>query len=381
MTSVFQGLSLLALVAVEVSGILGSPRPGLAGSGLAVAAALAGFAVGSLGAIKRRAFPAVLSTVLLALLAASAGGLDWLQPGGPAVLGSFVASGAAAIRLPRRESVLVAVVALLALVVPAFLASGHTAGAVLLTGTGVLAFYAMGDLAHRLRVGQDLASRLLDELEASQAERAEAAALAERERIAREMHDVLAHSLSGLVLQLEVARLLSQQEGNAPTMASAIERALQLGKSGLAEARRAIGVLRDAELPGPEALGPLVADFERDAGIPCSLDVSGTARSLSAAARLAVYRVSQESLTNVRRHAHAERVEVRLVYEPEGTRLTVEDFASAASTVVPLETDTSNGNGGGYGISGMRERAELLGGRLEACRTAGGFRVELWVPS
>ena len=378
MTYVFRGLALFALVAVELGGIFGTPHPALAGSGLAVTLALIAFAVGSLGAVAGAPIRSSRVTALLALLATSAGALYWLQPNGPAILGSFVGAGAAALRLPRRSSGFVAGMALVALAAPLAFATGHSPGDVLLISTGVLGFYAMGELAQRLRTGQELASRLLAELEASQAERAEAAALAERERVAREIHDVLAHSLSGLVLQLEAARLLARREGTDPAIASAVDRSLHLAKSGLAEARGAIGVLRDAELPGPEALEPLAADFARDTGIACAFELSGAPRPLSPATRLALYRVAQEALTNVRRHARPEHVEVRLAYGDGGACLTVEDIGAEDRELSPVAPGS---DGAGYGITGMRERAELLGGHLDACPTATGFRVELWVPA
>jgi signal transduction histidine kinase len=186
------------------------------------------------------------------------------------------------------------------------------------------------------------------------------------------MHDVLAHTLSGLVLQLEGARLMASREGADPELAEAVDRAHRLARTGLDESRRAIGMLRGDELPGPERLDALARDFERTSDVPCGLEVTGPRRERGSDARLAVYRVAQEALTNVRKHAHPERVELHLGYEPEGTRLTVEDFGAVAPAAAA---------NGGYGLAGMRERAELLGGRLDAAATPSGFRVELWVPA
>jgi len=90
-------------------------------------------------------------------------------------------------------------------------------------------------------------------------------------------------------------------------------------------------------------------------------------------ARLTLYPTAQEALTNVRKHARPQWVELRLAYEPAGTRLTIEDFGGNGAT--PLS------DSGGYGLTGMRERAELLGGQLRAGPTGTGFRVELWVPA
>jgi signal transduction histidine kinase len=115
-----------------------------------------------------------------------------------------------------------------------------------------------------------------------------AAALGERQHLAREMHDVLAHSLSGLVLQLEGARMLAAQSPADPRLGGVIDRAHHLAKTGLQEARWAIGMLRDEELPGPERLAALVEEFERDSGIPSTLTVTGQQRDLGSGTRLAL---------------------------------------------------------------------------------------------
>jgi signal transduction histidine kinase len=106
--------------------------------------------------------------------------------------------------------------------------------------------------------------------------------------------------------------------------------------------------------------------------------VNGTPRELGSEARLAVYRTAQEALTNVLRHSAADRVEIVLDYEDDGTRLVVRDYGPGAP--VAVGPGRAGGPGTGYGLTGMRERAELLGGRLNAQPTADGFRVELWLP-
>jgi signal transduction histidine kinase len=185
----------------------------------------------------------------------------------------------------------------------------------------------------------------------------------ERVQLARELHDVLAHSLSALALQLEGTRLLARDRGADPEVVEGLERAHHLAVSGLAEARQAIAALRGDDLPELEDLAK---------GFPgASFSVSGTPRDASSEARLALYRTAQEALTNVRRHSASERVDLRLDYADDGTTLTVQDHGVAPPII----------NGAhGYGLTGMRERAELLGGRLNAGPTDDGFRVELWLP-
>jgi signal transduction histidine kinase len=214
-------------------------------------------------------------------------------------------------------------------------------------------------------------------LEASQAAQAQTAAAAERGRLAREMHDVLAHSLSALALQLESTRLLARERGVDHDVARAVDQAHHLAASGLQDARRAIATARGDELPGPERIGVLAEAFQEQSGLPVALDIRGQPHELPPDARLAVYRTAQEALTNVRRHATAERVAIELDYQPGSTVLVVEDHAKSGTPppVAPVPAT------GGYGLTGMRERAELLGGELRAEPTAEGFRVELRLPA
>ena len=200
--------------------------------------------------------------------------------------------------------------------------------------------------------------------------REQAAATRERERLAREMHDVLAHTLSGLTVQLEATRLLAEQRPGDPAIVEAVTRAHRLARDGLLEARRAVSALR-GDVPGPAQLEQLLHDFEVESGIRCRLDVEGTPVPLRPEAQLALYRTAQEALTNVRKHADATSVALRLSWSRRGAELTVEDEGIPKPSLAP----------GGYGLDGIRERAALVGGSLEAGPTEGGFRVRLRVPA
>jgi signal transduction histidine kinase len=371
MLQAMRPLGLVAIVLVEITGAQAHPRPGLTGEHLGILLALVGFAAGVVGVMRSRRRSVGAQAPFFAALVLSSATLVALQPKGPAVLGAFIAVAATALRVPGRPGVAIVVLALVALPVAEIVGKDRSVYGAALQELGVVAFYVVARLAGRLAEGQEQAQRLLRELEETRDAQARAAVLAERQRLAREMHDVLAHALSGLALQLEGARLRAGGHDD-PELVASLERAHHLARSGIEEARRAIGMLRDDELPGPERLPALVTEFERDTGIPASITIAGTSHPLDSDARLTLFRTAQEALTNIRKHARAERVELELAYEQSGARLSVEDFGGPGG---------AGANGGGYGLTGMRERAELLGGTLAAGPTAAGFRVELWVPA
>ena len=366
----------LAAIAVVLAGAYNSdPTPGGHGVHLAVGLALAIFALAAIALVGLAEPDDSLLIPLLAVVVVAATVLVGLQPDGPGFLGVFPAVSVAALRLPGRVAYAIAGLGVVALAVAWVLAGGsRSVIGVVLNEFGVLAFFVLALFVRRHREANDRARQLIDELTETRAAQARAAALAERHRLAREMHDVLAHSLSGLVLNLESARLLAEREGADRRLSGAITRAQRLAKDGLDEARRAIGMLRDDALPGPERLADLVAEFELDTGIPCRFVVDGDERELGADGRLTLYRVAQEALTNVRKHADPDRVDVRLAYEPSRTSLTVDDHRTAGGR-------PPAGDGTGYGLTGMGERAELLGGALTAEPTDDGFRVTLWIPA
>jgi signal transduction histidine kinase len=363
------------IIVATVAACRTHPGPGLDGRGLAISAALAAFAAGGLGALATRDRRGAVPVAALVVLLAGSAALMWLQRGGVAIIGIFAGVFLFTRQVPRRFEIPLYAAGMVLLVVPAV--AGHMGPALseVLGSVAVVGFFGMSLLARRLRQANQQADELLAELERTRAAEARAAGLAERQRLAREMHDVLAHSLSGLMLQLEGARMLAAEDADDPRLPAAIERAHHLAQAGLDEAGRAIGMLRGDELPGPERLPSLAAQFQQDSGVPCQYTVSGEARVLGSEARLAVYRVAQEALTNVTKHTSPGHVAVSLAYEPASTRLTVEDFAANGGRPDPA------GHGGGYGLTGMRERAELLGGTLTAAATGTGFRVELQLPA
>ena len=364
------------------------PAPGARGTGLAVSVALAGVVAGLAVAIYSLKGPLTTHGWAIALLLLSSGSLVWLQPRGNAGLAAVTeALILLSARLTQRPRVLAGLLAAVfaALIVETSLAWHQVAATSFVLCLPLLSACVLAVLVQRLREAKVQAESLLAQVEANRGAEALAAALAERQHLAREMHDVLAHSLSGLMLQLEGVRLLARSGTPDPRLAQAADRAHELAKDGLTEARHAIGMLRDEQLPGPDALGTLTDQFAEHCGVPCTFTMSGRPHGVRPDARLALYRVTQEALTNIVKHADAERVEVRLDYGDEQVGLTIEDFADSVPAALPaLGTtvdETIARSGSGYGLTGMRERAELLGGTLHAAATATGFRVELRVPA
>jgi signal transduction histidine kinase len=371
------GAALLALLLVGM--LLSTPSPSLHGEGLASLIGLTGFV--ALFAIELIADPGTVRWVtcfalgvsLCAILVAA------VQPGGTAIVGCYAAVGLAARRLPRTNALIVTVPTVVLVMAMVLGGASDRVFTGLWVGVGFAFTFTVSRFA---QVGEEQHRReraLIEEEKRSLAARTEAAALAERGRIARELHDVLAHSLSALAVELEGARMLARSRGADPGLELAIERAHQHATAGLDDARSAIEALRGDDLPGPERLGAMADGFAAEQDVPCRLEVTGEPRPLASEARLAIYRTAQEALTNVRKHAEPERVDLRLDYSGAGTRLEIADHGLGAEVSGRGDGPLSEA-GAGYGVSGMRERAELLGGRLEAGPTADGFRVELWLP-
>jgi signal transduction histidine kinase len=327
---------------------------------------------------RRAPVPLPVRSALFMVMLAGSTTLAWLAPTGPGFLTGLITAGAAP-RFPEHLGRIAVAATLVSLACAGFLGAHLPLTTVAVNVLGAASFYRVGLFAARLRARTDQAERLLAELERSRAAQLHAATLAERQRLAREMHDVLAHSLSGLLLHLEGAKLLAADESVDPRLRDTVDRAHHLANSGLREARQAISTLRDEDLPGPERLPFLVDEFRGDTGIPAELAVTGTPRPLPAQARLTLFRVAQEAMTNAVRHATPSRIDVRLGYDRAGTRLTVEDVGGTVPA--GAGSDGSDGSDDGYGITGMRERAELLGGTLSAGPTGSGFRVTLWLPT
>jgi signal transduction histidine kinase len=310
-------------------------------------------------------YPGVPPAVPLALTlfsAAVAGHLRW----GLLITGMFMVAGFVVVWFKEGEPLLS--------VLTSFLQQAGLLVALLLLGEAVRSRRAwQAEVRERL-------ARVEAERELDAARRVER----ERLRIARELHDVLAHTIAVIIVQASVAAdVLGSGHGQARDTAVAAEALGAIraaSREAMAELQATVGVLRAgdgqaaplAPSPGLAQLGDLVA-AARAGGLAVEVVTDGDPVPLPAAVDLTAYRIVQESLTNVGRHARAARATVRLGYRPGALAVEVDDDGAGAGP--------AGGSGGGFGLTGMAERAEALGGRFEAGRRpGGGFRVGAVLP-
>jgi signal transduction histidine kinase len=376
-------LGLLFIAFVVTASAQTHPAPGLHGTGLAVTLLLAAYAAAVLTAISVRwARRGLAAQAIMACLIGGCGvALAVLQPHGPAEIAPSMGVWIAAVRMPPFPAAATAgaITAGLALAVGL---TGHPAVQSAVTATLLCVLLAViGQFLRRGRESQDRTELLMAQLQDAREAEAAAAALAERSRIAGELHDVLAHSLSALAIQLQGARKLAGRETVSAALRGTIERSAELAKAGLADARQAVGALRGDRLPTLEQLGVLVEDFRRDTGSDATLRIDGTSRPLPAQASLALFRGAQEALTNVTRYAPGATTAVTVSYRTDRTVLTVEDHLPGNGQAAEPRTNLLAGAGGGHGLAAMRERTQRAGGTARSGPTADGWLVELEVPA
>ncbi|MFF0270289.1 sensor histidine kinase [Kribbella sp. NPDC004536] len=215
--------------------------------------------------------------------------------------------------------------------------------------TAVLVAFGLNRRQYEVQARQT--EQLLQQTQLAQNEHARAAALEERGRIARDLHDVLAHSLGALSVQLEVAEALLEERGDTAGALERVRRSRRLAVQGLTEARSAVAALRVDEVPElPAALAALAEQHIADHGIAVTLTVTGQ-RKLESEVTVALLGAAREALTNAAKHAPGQIVDMRLVYN-HGVELSVRNKGVTS--------------GEGFGLAGMRERLALVGGTLTA---------------
>jgi signal transduction histidine kinase len=299
--------------------------------------------------------------------------LDWEQNDGPGFVVGYLALAGLALRAPRRTALLAGAPIVVGIAaadahdsanpVSTILAAVLSAGFLFVT-SAVAAFSR--DAHHRAE------ARLAREAAVREA-REQMATLAERSRLARELHDVLAHSLTGLFLQLEAARLLAASTAADVRLAGHIGNAHRLAQGGMLSARRALEALRGDEVPGPANLPELISQMASTWGIPMTFGVEGVPRPLVPEAGLTVYRAVQEALTNAAKHAgRGARVSVTLSWEPDSLEVSVTDSGGDGVGAGLMSS--------GFGLTSMVQRAAAHGGSLDFGPTGAGFRVRLRLP-
>ena len=314
---------------------------------------------------------------------------SWVRVRAPVYLGMIAGSSLVAVPTDLADFVPAAIGLLVLAGTPVFplrLAGAAAFGAVLLIGAGTLIVPAergavisavaltfvcgLGGLSRRqYRVSEAQARALLEERIAVEQERAQVAGLSERSRIARDLHDVLAHSLGGLVIQLEAVDALLES-GRAGEARDRVRGARKLAVSGLEEARRAVSALREPDQPISMAVAAL-AETHRAIGGQVAVRGDPDRGVLSVAGRVAVRRAVQELLTNARRHAPGAPTTLDLDWDDNMLTITAATAAGRA--------DDGPTPGGGHGLAGMRERVSEAGGSMTV-RPGPPFEVVLRLP-
>jgi signal transduction histidine kinase len=242
---------------------------------------------------------------------------------------------------------------------------------ILLGGLAALLGGAVVGITRRQAVERtEQLARMQVEMARTEVERSRAELLTERNHLGREIHDVLAHTLAALALQLEAfSTVVDAEPSTSPAVRQQLERTRLLVHEGLEEARGAVLALRDEPAPVGEQLRKLCAQQQaafRESGIPVALP---------APAVVGLYRVAQEALTNIMKHAPGAPTSVDLRWLPDSVGLTIENATPAAATPTPLSR-----SGGGFGLRGIAERLELLHGLVESGPTTSGWRVRARIP-
>lgn len=328
-------------------------------------------------ALRRRGPLAVLTVTGVANISANVFGYHTGLSG----LGVLVALYSVAAHADRRDSVIAAGITVAGITVAIAMAPTGVPAAAFVGNYVLFAIaWVVGDSLRNRRAYVAALEERAEHLERSRAEESRAAVATERARIARELHDVVAHSMSVMVVQAGAARrvIAHDQDGAVEALAS-IE---GVGRRALDELRRSLGVLRDE---GGDSFGttplPSVADLDHlvtqtsEAGLDVDFTIEGEPRPVPAGVGLSAYRIVQEALTNALRHAGPATATVRLRYGPEDIELEVRDDGRGAASAL------DGGGPAGHGLLGMRERVQLFDGELRVGdRPGGGFGVWARIP-
>jgi signal transduction histidine kinase len=304
-------------------------------------------------------------------------------PGGTGLISAMLAMGYVGYAAPPRRSMLAVTAAVAVFVGTDVALHGVAWDSVFFPAVFYPARWA-GRLVSRERERSARLVELTAQLDAQRESAAWAAAQEERARIAREVHDAVAHSVSVMTLQIGgLRRQLDDTLAERPAEREVLLGLERLGRETVQELRSLVGILRapgpaeasTAPVPSLSRAAEVVRDV-RAAGLDVELEVVGETRELPRALDLSAYRILQEALTNVLRHAPGSTARVRVEYTPDGVHITVRDDGGR----VAVEGTAGHDGVGGHGLVGMRERARMFGGTLAAGRVDGGFEVRAHLP-
>ena len=381
LTRLFGIIRACGLVVVLVTVSLASPRPGTDGVRavvITVALVLSGLAWVAWILSDR---VEVLKAGSLVAMGAAGGVLAGVSPNSPAMAVGCAAVFSAGVRLRVEFSLGVLAEILAGFLISALVTRAPT-GALLGYPFAFAGFWCIALTRREFAIRAEQAEHMLAETQRAREAEMQAAALAERTRIARDIHDVLAHSLAAVSVNLQAAEGLLASDtlpADHPELVKAIEcidRAGTLTREGLAAARRAILALREDAAPLPDQLASLAAQYQAAGDTAITFTVTGEPRPLPEQASQVAYRTAQEGLTNARKHAPGQPVALGLAFEPARVTVSVAGPLPPADDHKPLAA-----TGAGAGLTGLKERAALAGGTLEAGPAGGTWRIDLTIPA
>jgi signal transduction histidine kinase len=370
-------MRLTAIVVVGVSLGLHPPRGTLGVAAVITCGGVAGVGIVAwilldscppLARYRDRWLPAVLGIVAVAGAFAAVTGKG--GNGGGMIAVAAIALVAAGVELELAWSVALTVVAILALEIGGLVFPGASLAALLGYAAGMAACLLLGRNRRGFQVQAEQAAALLAQQQRLLAEQRRGDVLDERARIAREIHDVLAHSLGALGIQIQAARAVLTDHRDIDRALEVLATAQRMASDGLVETRRAVHALRADTMSLQEELARLADTHRQRYHVPASCEVTGEPAALPPEVTIALLRTAQEALVNAAKHAAGEAVSMHLEYGAGDVRLTVVSDLPAGAAATPAVSTVD----GGYGLTGMRERLRLLNGSLHA-----GPRGSQWV--